>query len=238
MPTRGVLRTGNAELDRVTGGIPFPSLNLIEGENDSGKSILVQHIAWGGLEDGYTVRYITTETTARSLINHMKSISLDVTPYFIKGLFKVTVLHVKGVRWSERVAKHYLRAVLHYIKNKGFADVIIIDSLTYIATHANANDLLLFLSELRNLVDSRETVVIVTIHPYAFSADLLVRIRSICDGHILLSIKVLPNKEIVRVLEVAKLKGARKSTDNVVFFNVDPAFGIRIVPVSRVKASG
>ena len=234
----GVLKTGNMELDRITGGIPIPSFNLIEGENDSGKSILAQHIAWGGLEEGYTVRYITTETTVKSLIHHMRSISLDVMPYFIKGTFKVTALHVKGVRWNERIARHYLGAVLHHIKYRGFADVIIIDSLTYIATHANANDLLYFLSELRNLVDSKDIVVIITIHPYAFSTDLLVRIRSICDGHILLSIKVLPNKEVVRAMEVAKLKGARKSTDNVVFFNVDPAFGIKVIPVTRVKAPG
>ncbi len=236
-PPKGILRTGNAELDRVTGGIPVPSLNLIEGENDSGKSVIVQHLAWGGLIEGFTVRYITTETTVKSLIMQMKSLSLDILPYFIKGQFKVTALHVKNISWDERIAKYYLLAILHFIKHKGFADVIIIDSLTYIATHANTNDLLLFLSELRNIVDSRNIIAAITIHPYAFSSDLLVRIRSICDGHMLLSIKVLPNKEVVRALEVAKLKGARKTTDNIVFFKVDPAFGIKVIPVSQVKAS-
>ena len=94
-----------------------------------------------------------------------------------------------------------------------------------------------FLSELRNLADTKNIVIVITIHPYAFQSDLLIRIRSICDGHMLLSIKILPNKEIVRALEVAKLRGARKSTENVVFFKVDPAFGIKVIPVSQVKAS-
>lgn len=236
MRRKNILRTGNAELDRVVGGIPFPSLTLIEGENDSGKSVLAQHIAFGGLIDGYKVRYITTETTVKSLLKQMSEITLDVTSEFLKGNFNITVLHVKGISWNEVLAKYYLKSILYYIINKGKADIIIIDSLTYIATHSNVNDLLLFFSELRNFIDTNRIIGIVTIHPYAFSNDLLVRIRSICDGHILLSIKTLPNKEVVRSLEVAKLKGAKKSTGNIVFFNVDPAFGIKVIPISQVKA--
>lgn len=237
MSKPNILKIGNAELDRIVGGIPLPSLTLIEGENDSGKSVLAQHIAQGALLEGLTVRYITTEATVRTLILQMRDISLNVLPYFIKGAFKVTALHVKGISWNEKIAKHYLRSMLYYIKGKGFADVVIIDSLTYIATYANATDLLMFLSELRNLADAKNIVVIITIHPYAFQSDLLIRIRSVCDGHMLLSIKVMPNKEIVRVLEVAKLRGAKKSTENIVFFKVDPAFGIKVIPISQVKAS-
>jgi len=228
--------TGNAELDRIMGGLPIPSLNLIEGENDSGKSVFVQHVVRGGLMDGLSVRYITTETTVKTLINQMESLSLNVTKYFIMGKFNITALHVRGITWDEKIARHYLKAILCFIKKRGAADLTIIDSLTYIATHADTNDLLLFLSELRNIVDSENRVIIVTIHPYAFNSDFLVRIRSICDGHILLSIKVLPNKEIVRVLEVAKLKGAKKSTENIVFFKIDPAFGMRVLPISQVNA--
>ena len=110
-----VLRIGNAELDRVIGGIPIPSLNLLEGENDSGKSIFSQHIAWGALLAGLTVRYITTETTVKTLIQQMKKVSLDVTQHFIRGTFRVTALHVKGISWDERIARHYLRTMLFYI---------------------------------------------------------------------------------------------------------------------------
>lgn len=236
MEKEKVISLHNAELDRIMGGIPIPSMNLIEGENDTGKSVFVQHLTWGALSAGYSVRYITTESTVKALIEQMESLALPVKSYFVKGLLKVTHLHVKGISWDKAVAKNYLLVVLNFIKKKGGADVIVIDSLTYIATHAMEEDLLSFLSELRNYVDNRGKVVVVTLHPFAFNNDLLIRIRSICDGHIVFSVKTTPSKEIIRGLEVKKLRGARKAIDNMAFFKVEPNFGIRILPFSAIKA--
>lgn len=231
-----VILLQNAEIDRIIGGIPIPSMNLLEGENDTGKSVFVQHLAWGALSAGYSVRYVTTENTVKGLIEQMESLALPVRPHFIRGQLKITDLHVKGISWDKTVAKNYLLIMLNFIKKRGGADVVIIDSLTYIATHATDEDILNFLSELRNYVDSRKRVVVVTLHPYAFSNDLLIRIRSICDGHIVFSVKTSPNKEIIRGLEVKKLRGAKKAIDNMAFFKVEPNFGIKIMPFSAVKA--
>ena len=231
-----VILLQNAEIDRIIGGIPIPSMNLLEGENDTGKSVFVQHLTWGALSAGCTVRYITTESTVKALIEQMESLALPVRSHFVKGLLRITDLHVKGVSWDKNIARNYLLVMMNFIKKKGDADVIIIDSLTYIATHATEEDLLNFLSELRNYVDSRKRVVVITLHPYAFSNDFLIRIRSICDGHIVFSVKTSPNKEIIRGLEVKKLKGAKKATDNMAFFKVEPNFGIKIMPFSAVKA--
>jgi len=47
----------------------------------------------------------------------------------------------------------------------------------------------------------------ITIHPYAFNQDLLIRMRSICDIHFTLTVKEMGEK-IVKLLQVPKLKGA------------------------------
>ena len=47
---RSVIITGVREIDeKLGGGIPVGSLGLIEGQPDSGKSVLSQHLTYGAL---------------------------------------------------------------------------------------------------------------------------------------------------------------------------------------------
>jgi len=226
----------NAELDRRIGGIPFPSLTLIEGPNDSGKSVLSQQICYGALRSGYKVMYITTESTARGLLSHMLSLGWDVSYHFMCGDLIIKTLHVKGIKWNSEISRYFLIALLNFIKRRlSKFDVLIIDSLTYIVTHATPNDVLEFFSECRNVVDSNSKLIIITIHPYAFDQDLLIRVRSICDGHFLLSVKTFRNKNVL-VLTVAKLKGALQTSGDIISFEVDPAFGIKVLPFTAARA--
>ena len=41
---------------------------------------------------------------------------------------------------------------------------------------------------------------------------------------------------LVKTMEVAKIRGADMRTGNILGFEVEPGMGIRIVPVSRAKA--
>jgi len=236
MQKQSMVRLGTGELDRLIGGIPMPSMNLIEGENDTGKSVFAQDVAWGALMSGFTVRYVTTEMTVESLVSQMESLSFNASPFFIKGIFKITAFHAKGINWDESIASNYLTVMLNFIKKKGDASVVIFDSLTYIATHSSEKDLLNFLSELRNYVDQRGRIVFVTIHPFAFDSNLLIRIRSICDGHMVFKVKTLPSNETARTLEILKLRGAAKATNNLCTFKVEPGLGIRVLPFTQVKA--
>lgn len=43
-----ILKLNNPELDRKMGGLPLPSLTLVEGANDSGKTIIIQQFTYGG----------------------------------------------------------------------------------------------------------------------------------------------------------------------------------------------
>ncbi|MGC8936338.1 MAG: ATPase domain-containing protein [Candidatus Methanomethylicaceae archaeon] len=230
------LRLLNGELERIIGGIPVPSMNLLEGENDTGKSAFVQEVAWSALNNGFTVRYITTEMTVTSLIKQLETLSFNVRSAFIEGQFKVTAFHSRGIDWDEDVAANYLSLMLNFIKKKGSAEVIIFDSLTFIVTHSSEKDLLSFLSELRNYVDINGRVIFITVHPFAFDSNLLVRIRSICDGHIIFRVKNMPSGEMARSLEVMKLRGAAKAQNNTCAFKVEPGLGIRVLPFAQVKA--
>jgi len=53
---KNILSTGNSEIDKkIADGIPLGSLTLIEGENDTGKSVLTQQIIWGAMKQGFRV---------------------------------------------------------------------------------------------------------------------------------------------------------------------------------------
>ncbi len=229
-----VLSSGNYEIDqKMGGGIPLNSLALFEGENDSGKSVIVQQIMWGGLNQGRRISIFTTENTVKSLLKQMTSLSLDVDDYFITGRLNIFPVHVQGVDWDGDVSGNLLEFMLKSMaqcKN----EVIIVDSFTVFVFHSNDNDLLNFFTGCKQLCDLGKTILL-TAHGYAFPENLLIRIRSICDAHLHLRVEEAGD-QMIKSLVVAKIRGAQKSTGNIVSFDVDPGFGMRIIPISKAKA--
>ena len=229
------IKSMNSELDRKIGAIKLPFLWIIEGPNDSGKSVLAQQYTYGALNAGYKLLYITTEIGIRGLLKNMKEISLDVTQYFLTGRLMVFELHVKNLKWDKALSSRFLDLIVRTIRKFMRYDIFVIDSLTYLVTHAEEKDILDFFTQMRNLVDDHGRSILITIHPYAFNQDLLVRMRSICDIHFTLTVKEMGEK-IVKLLQVPKLKGAIKPSSIILSFEVDPAFGIRVLPFSQARA--
>ncbi len=230
-----VLLTGNDQLDRKIGGIPLPTLALVEGGNDTGKSVFVQQITYGALQQGYTVSYITTENTARSLITQMESLSYKVLPHYLKWQFYITSILSEGINWNKKAAKFFLYKLLKYISDhKNEREIFVVDSLSQIVTYAEEEMLLAFFSRVRRLVDTEGVTIFMTMHPFALDKDLMGRIRSIFDAHFVITIKEMGEK-VVRVIDVAKLRGAKKVVDNKIGFTVDPVFGIRVIPFSSAR---
>ncbi|HDJ21681.1 MAG TPA: flagellar accessory protein FlaH [Candidatus Bathyarchaeota archaeon] len=230
-----ILKLNNPELDRKMGGLPLPSLTLVEGPNDSGKTVMVQQFTYGALTAGKRVLYITTEDTAKGLIKNMERLNWNVTDYYLVGDLRVTTMNTLGMEWSEEVSKYYLIALTNFIKKKGRGyDIIVVDSLTHLLTYANENDVLDFFSTCRFIVDTLEQTFIMTIHPYAINQELMIRIRSFCDGHLVLEIKTFRNQTALTV-NVAKLKGATRSLSETISFEVSPAYGIKILPFSSTR---
>ncbi len=228
-----ILSTGNSEIDKkIADGLPLRSLTLIEGENDTGKSVLTEQIIWGAMKQGLNVNLYSTEMTAKSFLSQMESMSLDVSEYFAWGYIRLFPLHMVGFKWSKTEMDGILERIIDHIRGSK-AQVAIIDSLTMFTEYTTQETVLTFLTNCKTLVDHGKTILI-TLHTYAFQEDTLIRIRSICDAHLMMK-KTLLGDKYVMVMEVIKVRGARKTTGNLVSFEVHPGYGMKIIPVSMAK---
>ncbi len=228
-----ILSTGKKEIDKkIADGLPLGSLTLIEGENDTGKSVLTQQIMWGAMQQGLNVDLYTTELTVKSFLSQMESMSLDVSDYFAWGYMRLFHLHMVGFKWSKEEMDGILQRIIDHIRTSK-AQVAIIDSLTMFTEYTAQETILTFLTNCKMLVDHGKTILI-TLHTYAFQEDTLIRIRSICDAHLMMK-KSLIGDKYVMVMEVTKVRGARKTTGNLVSFEVHPGYGMKIIPISMAK---
>jgi flagellar protein FlaH len=63
----------------------------------------------------------------------------------------------------------------------------------------------------------------------------MIRARSVCDGYIRLRAFEIGGM-LIMAMEVVKLRGALGPVDSVIAFDIDPAFGIKVLPLSLAKA--
>lgn len=98
---KNILSTGNSEIDKKIADGLLGSLTLIEGENDTGKSVLAQQIIWGAMKQGLNVDIFSTEMTTKSFLSQMESMSLDVSDYFAWGYVRLFPIHAADLSWSE-----------------------------------------------------------------------------------------------------------------------------------------
>ncbi len=231
-----IISTGNEELDRkLPGGIPHPSLIFIEGSHGTSKTVLTQQFLYGMLRSGLRALVFTTETTTKDYILKMKNVSLDVTKYYLKGDLKVYSTQIRGLSWRKSVARKLLPMLGEYIMEKRkLYDSLIIDSLSHLAIYSTPTSVLDFFNKVRLLTDEGKTVLI-TLHEGVLREDLTIRARALCDGYIKLSTATIGGR-IVKVMRIIKLKGAPTTFDTSISFDVDPAFGVKIVPIALAKA--
>ena len=94
--TLGPVSTGNDELDKkIGGGIPSNTLTIVEGQPDSGKSVLLQQMVWGSLRNSYNVAMFTTENSIKSLVVQMQSLNLDILDYLLLSRLQIHPVDTK-----------------------------------------------------------------------------------------------------------------------------------------------
>ena len=230
-----IISTGNEELDmRLGGGIPVPNLLSIEGDHGTGKSLFAQQITYGAAKAGKRITYITTEAGIKELVIQTKKLSLDFTDGFLKGLIKILPVHMEGVRWARRVARNLLHVLGNYMAyTKDEYDILVIDSFSVLAVYADASVVLDFLTRARTMVREGK-LIILTIHPSVLPDEIMIRIRAISDSYIKLDFAMVGGK-LIKVMKVIKLRGAGGPVDSTIAFDVDPAFGIKVVPLALAK---
>ena len=226
-----IISTGNDELDKkIGGGIPLGTLSLVEGQPDSGKSVLTQQMLWGSLKKGCSAVVFTTENTVKSFVSQMQSLGLDITDYFLLSRFSIYPIDTKKTRRDLHTG---LLPMLTSCASKG-VDLAVIDSLTYYVTHSTTEQVLSFFEECKVLT-GRGMAVICVAHSYAFDENVMVRLGSMCDAHLRLRIETMGSK-IIKILEVSKVRGAEMNTGNIISFDVEPNWGIRVIPYSKARA--
>ncbi|MET1101017.1 MAG: ATPase domain-containing protein [Pyrodictiaceae archaeon] len=232
----GTFTTGNEELDsRLGGGIPYPSFGLIEGENGTAKTTLVAQFALGALISGLRVVFFTTETTTRQLLRQTRNITIDLTRYYVSGKLIVYSAHAYGAVWGkERVREALYRLLEYLIEKKDEYDVIVIDSLTPLLLYVNESDVDNFISTIRYLVDERKTVF-ATLHSGIIGEALAKRVRAAADVYFKISLVTVGGRP-VKALTIVKMRGAPMMAEHTIAFDVDPAFGIKIVPIVLAHA--
>ncbi|MGA2934882.1 MAG: ATPase domain-containing protein [Methanomicrobiales archaeon] len=230
---KAVLTTGKSEIDKkIDAGIPLRSLTLIEGEHDSGKSVLTQQIVWGAMKQGLCIDLFSSETTPTTFLPQMETMSLDISDYYAWGYIRLFPILGPSLDMEKEKMEELLQRLLAHMTESP-AQIIIIDSLTLFTEYTTNEVIIDFFTGCKALCDKGKTIFI-TLHPYAFDEDTLVRIRSVCDALLTLKRALIGDKYLM-VLEVVKIRGAHKTRENVVSFEVVPGYGMKIIPISVAK---
>jgi flagellar protein FlaH len=230
---KDVLTTGKSEIDKkIDDGIPLRSLTLLEGEHDSGKSVLIQQIVWGAMKQGLNVDLLSSETTSTKFLAQMEAMSLDISDYYAWGYMRLFPILVPGLDLEKEDMEVLLKRLLDHVRECR-AEIIVIDSLTLFTEYTTNEIIIDFFNKCKGLCDKGKTIL-VTLHPYAFDEDTLVRIRAVCDAILTLK-RALMGEKYLMVIEVVKIRGAHKTRENVVSFEVIPGYGMKIIPISVAK---
>lgn len=233
VPKTKTIITGVREVDeRLGGGIPMGSLGLIEGQPDAGKSVLCQHLSYGGLCSSDTsVAYYTTENSVKSLIAQMNSLSLCTSEFFLTDYFRIYPLNVPSYFKDANKGFHFLTE--HFDRLPKKFELVIVDSITLLVAHSNPVSIIDFFWACKRACDDGRCILLVA-HSYSFEEQILSRVRSICDAHVRLRLEQVGDR-MMKMMDVLKIRGADRPTGEVVSFDIEPKAGISIIPLAKAK---
>ena len=194
--------------------------------------MVTQQLLHGALNGGFRCVLYTTENTARSLFRQMASLNLDVTDFYLLGA--LNLYPVPAAMNPEAADVAFEKMLRHLSSHRGRFDCVFIDSMTSFVSQVQEAHTLSFLTSIKEFVDDNMTIFF-TLHSHAFDEAMFMRIRSLCDAHLKLRTEEVRD-QLMKVLEVAKVRGAEKTTGNIISFDVEPGLGMRIIPVSSAKA--
>ncbi len=240
--TKEVISTGIREIsEELGGGIRPGTLMFIEGQSESGKSVLAQHLACGalrGFEKG-AVAYYTSEYSVAGLIKQMDSLSLGVTEHFLADRLRIYPMTVRN--YFGETQKYLLQVLLaHLSRLPERFQLVIIDSVTLFLTHAKLRPTLDFFQGCRELCQQDRTVVLVA-NSLALGKETLSRAFDLSDDYLALRTEdALQESDqleqrVLKVLEVTKLNGALRPRRSVIRFEIRPKTGIHILPFLKVN---
>ena len=165
-------------------------------------------------------------------MSQMNSLNLDVTDYFLCDRLRIYPVEMSAQETDTAEAFAALQGHVQSLPPR--FELVIFDSLTGMVAHADDRGLIDFFVACKKICDRGRTIVTI-VHSYAFNDQKLIRIRSLCDSHLVMKMDQM-GERLVKTMEVAKVRNAVQSTGNIISFDVEPGIGMKIVPISKAKA--
>jgi flagellar protein FlaH len=220
---------------RLGGGFPHPSYMIVEGDNGSGKTALVQQIIYGALSEGLSSLVITTERSVKEFLADAAEIRMDMSDYFIEGSLRIYTANLRSLRWAGLTNSKILDILSNFFEeHSADYDLMVVDSLTHLIHGVWLGKVLNFFKDLRFLV-RRGNTLILTLHPNILPGDMRAKVVGISDVYVSLS-NVDIGGRTYKMLNLVKMKGFNAGADPSIIFDVDPALGIKVVPMKATKA--
>lgn len=182
--------------------------------------------------NGLGVAYFSTQHTAGSLAQQMRSLGLNVLDYIREDSLCVYPLQDRTTDDDPDAMLAELAAETERVpQESGF---IIVDGITNLAQVSQDRAIMGFFASCQRQCDEGRTIVVVA-RSSAFDQKLLSRLHGLCNTHISLVMGTVMDK-MVTMLEATKVSNFEPHSDNGLCFQVEPDIGVRIIPVSRVQA--
>jgi len=225
-----LITTGNEELDgRLGGGIPHPSLILFEGPSGSAKTTFAAQVLYGALGSGLRAELFTTESTPAQLVRQARSVTIDLVRHYVSGRLRVYSTYQPGRPWGPEEAGEALRRLTGYLASGPWGDIVVVDSVTQLLQYSGPEAVATLIHAAR-LAVSRGHSVLLTIHEGVVGEAVAAPLRAASDVYYRFGLASVGGKP-VKVLRIVKARGVPDAVEASIAFDVDPAFGIKIVPI-------
>lgn len=215
---------------KLGGGFPAGSIVVIEGGNGSGKSTVCQRLAYGLMENGSTVTYISTQLTTKGFINQMYSLDYRIASFLLKKkLLYIPVLSLINPTASR------LDFIERFREGKELfdSDVIIVDTMSSLIKHsADMEKSLELISFFKRLTGIRKTIVL-SVESSELDPHILSEFIAASDINLSLKISTL-GSSIKRTIIINKFTGAPASVESMIGFRIESKVGL-VVEIASVS---
>lgn len=235
---------GSDPIDKaLLGGLPLGSLTLIEGPSGVGKSVVIQHFAFGALMAELGVAYYVSGMDQAGLAERMNSLYLEVDTFLGEG--QLLIHPVSDFYDGREEAPAALRKLRKHMEQLPWdVSVIVVDSLTNLVNQAGSNESFNFFLACKEICSWDKTLLF-TMHTASLDPDLLLRLDKLFDTHLTLRIEALSQGvqiKTMNVIDVAKVKSAKLQKKTSIYYEIDPELGrsmnisLKVLPFFKLRA--
>ena len=237
--SRRVIRTGYSPLDdKLGGGITMGTLAMVEGDAQTGKSILSQQTTYAALREGYDVAYFNSEHTPQTYVGQLDSIGKDVLTYYQRGHLELYPLEGSAADWDAKLCEDperllsFVAMEVERLPNR--VKVVVLDSVTNLCIHSRDKVILNFFSGCSRICSTQGRTMVVTVRTYALDERIRSRVQALCETNIHIQAEEFAGRS-TKMLQVVRSDNGVPELSNLIAFEVVPGIGMRSAPGKKVR---